>query len=912
MPKLNVPLLSYNRGLVSPKGLARVDVDRTRLSASRMNNWLPKSLGPMTIRPGTKYLGSTKNDSGAEFIEFVAAENETALLELTDNVMRVWVDDELITRPPVITPFAAFTDTGTWQHSGSSGGGTVIFADSGMVLDANMIGGIARATRKVAIADTGSQNKEHALAITIAKGPVTFRCGNDTGNDAYITETTLFQGTHNLAFTPSAADFHLTFQNDKDVDKVVSAILIDNDTGTNDTGAEKIMELVTPWAEADLNNIRYDQSADVVFVACDDVKQQRIERRGTGRSWSVVDYKPDNGPFIPGRTAPVKLKVGATFGNTTLTADQKFFKTTHVGAIFRLFHEGQSGVYSMGREDIFSDVWTVTGIGPGTERLSSIRTDFTDTGAIALRVQRSFDGPDEGFRTVTTIQHDTGEVNVSDTGDNLTVFYRLAIPTGDYENGSVLATVTYPGGGKTGICRVTGYTSETVVAVEVLERFSSTDWSSDWNEGRWSDRRGWPTSVQFFEGRLWWGGGSEIAGSVSDDYHNFDDETEGDAAPISRTIGKGPVANVVFMLSALRLLLGTSSSVLTVRSSGFDEPLTQSNSNAKPSETKGAANLRALLIDTRAVFVHRSGQRVFSLGYDANAGDYVGADFTKLVPDLLSAGVVSVAVQTFPDTRIHCVLGDGTVALLTYDAAEELLCWSTWSTDGVVERAMVLPGSGEDAIYYLVRRTINGATKRYLERWASEDECIGGTQTWLADCAVGVTGPSATVTAAHLKGEEVILWGDGVSHSPINNDLSQTAFVVDTGDGTITAPSSITSGVVGLPYQGDHVSTKLAYGAALGTALNQPKRVDHVGFILYKTHNKGLFYGSDSGHLTPLPRDHGGQPVTADLIHETFDVPSFPFQGSFNTDARVHLRCYAPHPVTVMATTVSLDTNDKL
>lgn len=908
MPKQNVPLLSFNRGLVSPKGLARVDVDRTRLSASRMENWLPKSLGPMTIRPGTKYLGSSKNDTGAEYIEFVAAENETALIELTNGIMRVWVDDALITRPSVATTFDDFGDTSLWEGTGSSGGGAISFNDTGMVLNGTNIGGIARATRKVALSDTGAINVEHALAIHIKRGPVTFRCGDDTGADNYISETTLFTGRHSLAFTPTAAEFHLTFQNAKDIEKHVGSVEIENDTGT----PAAVMELVTPWTANDLDNIRYDQSADVVFVACDDVRQQRIERRGTGRSWSVVDYRPDNGPFIPGRSAPIRLKVGATFGNTTLTADQKFFKSTQIGSIFRLFHSGQSGVYRFSRDDVYSDVWTVTGIGPGTERLSSIvTTGFTaDTGNCDLRVQRSFDGEFEGFRTVATIRSNT-TTNVSDTGDNLTVWYRLAIPTGDYDAGTPNAAVTYGGGGKTGICRVTSIQSETVANVEVLERFSSTDWSEDWNEGRWSDRRGYPTSVQLFEGRLFWGGGSEIFGSVSDDYHNFDDETEGDAAPISRTIGRGPVSKVTFMASALRLLLGTSSSVLTVRSSGFDEPLTQSNANAKPSETKGAANLRALLIDTRAVFVHRSGQRLYSLGYDSQAGDYVETDFTKLVPDLLEAGVISIAVQTFPDVRVHCVLADGTVALLTYDEAEEILCWSTWRTNGFVERAMVLPGADEDAIYYLIRRTINGHTKRYLERWASETECVGGTLTWLADSAIEITGPTSIVTAAHLAGEECIVWADGASQSPVNNDLSQTKFTSDTGAGQFNASGTITSGIVGLPYQGDQVSTKLAYGAAVGTALNQPKRVDHVGFILYKTHNNGLFFGSDSGNLNPLPRQFKGADVDPTLIHQSYDVASHPFPGKFDTDARIHLRCYAPHPVTVMAATPSVDTNDK-
>ena len=65
MPRQNVPLLSFNRGIISPKALARVDLDRTRLSAEIMRNWLAKTQGAMTLRPGTKHFGSSLNDTGA-------------------------------------------------------------------------------------------------------------------------------------------------------------------------------------------------------------------------------------------------------------------------------------------------------------------------------------------------------------------------------------------------------------------------------------------------------------------------------------------------------------------------------------------------------------------------------------------------------------------------------------------------------------------------------------------------------------------------------------------------------------------------------------------------------------------------------------------------------------------------------
>src|SRR3990167_2865064 len=103
MARANVPLLGFNRGLISPEALARVDLDRTKLSAEVYTNWLPKTQGAMRIRPGTKHLGASRNDTGAFFVEFVAATDDTALIELTHEKMRIWIDDELLSRPHVET-----------------------------------------------------------------------------------------------------------------------------------------------------------------------------------------------------------------------------------------------------------------------------------------------------------------------------------------------------------------------------------------------------------------------------------------------------------------------------------------------------------------------------------------------------------------------------------------------------------------------------------------------------------------------------------------------------------------------------------------------------------------------------------------------------------------------------------------
>jgi hypothetical protein len=1131
MARQNVPLLAFQRGIISPKSLARVDLDRTRLSAETMTNWLPKTQGPMTLRPGTKFIGSSFNDSGAEFLEFIASADDLALLELTNDTgsglgtMRSWQgsdahDLSLLGRPAVDTT-VALTDTGwvngstggvisfgdgtdviptmtgpstagvtitassevtssveedfgpawfaaddsnstEWKDTGNAGGPggnalpswwnadfdtgantvdrkaitsysiravdfaggldnaptawrlitgnfdtgtfatdtgkwtledersgqtgwatserrsfTLPGADTGtvearrhwrlfftavdgdtelniaeiemftavsavqtqiqggsLVLNASSIGARAKYQKRVIVSDTGT---EHSLAIHVSRGPVTLRVGSTAGDDDYISEASLGTGYHNLAFTPTT-DFHVTVQSDALIDRIVNSLSI-GDSGT--------VEVRTPWTGNDLDNVRYDQSADVLFANCNGVRPQKIERRGTGRSWSVVDYAPDDGPFLSSPSSSAKLSVSHFYGNTKLNSDIPVFRSGHVGSLVRLFHEGQGGEWALGALDAKTDPIEVTGIGDtGTPNASNERRiTVSVTGAYAGRIaiERSFDGPDFGFKPITQnigqTQLDTGDTagtdtgtfsaNLDDTQDNISVHYRARMM--EYTSGAALVEFTYAGGSVTGRARITGYNSNTDVDIEVLSRFSDTGMTDNWQFGHWSEARGFPTANRLHGGRLAHAQGGSIFLSASDDFENFDVSVEGDAAPIIRTIGSGPVDNIHFLMSVLRLLVGTAGSELTVKSSSLDEPLTPSNSSIVPFSTQGSANVRAVALDTRAIMVQRSKQRVFELGPAQNTlADYEAFELTLLVPDLLAAGVVSIAVQRQPDTRIHCVLGDGRVGILTYEPNEEVIAWSIFESDTgtspLVERAMVLPGIEEDAVYYHIRRTINGSHKRYLEKWALESECLGDTGlSYLMDCAVIFgTGSSQALTfadaAEHLGGESVVAWGDLDSGSTPFVDLSpgigslQTRYTLDTGgDLTLSGlTDGVSQGVLGLPYKATWKSSKLAYAAEMGSALGQVKRVPQASLILYKTHQSGIQFGAkDTGELDSLSGRIDGKVIDVDTIHETLDQVAVPVPGTYETDPRLILRAASPRPATVLAVVPTVGTNEK-
>jgi hypothetical protein len=300
-----------------------------------------------------------------------------------------------------------------------------------------------------------------------------------------------------------------------------------------------------------------------------------------------------------------------------------------------------------------------------------------------------------------------------------------------------------------------------------------------------------------------------------------------------------------------------------------------------------------------------------------------------LVPDLLAAGIVSIAIQRQPDTRLHVVLADGTVGVLTYEPQEEVVCWSTWAGDtgtgAAVEKVAILPGTGEDAVFYHIRRTINGATKRYLEKWAKESECTGDSGLcWLMDSAVSFSDTGRTTAfngvASHLVGESVVAWGDLDTGSTPYVDLSpdvsgvQTRWSIDTGgDLTLTGlTDGVHHGVLGLPYRAPWTSTKLAYAAEAGTALAQMKRTDKVGVLVYRQHQNGLFIGNDTGNLDPLPRMYEGASVDPDYIYQAADLLAMPVPNRWATDPRLTVVAKSPRPATVLALVPSVATNERV
>lgn len=898
MARQKTALLAFNRGLVSRLGLARIDLKRVAMSAEVYTNFMPRVLGSMMLRPGLQHLGSTADNNTAYFLPFVFSIADKALLELTDFLLRVWIDGALVTRPAVtttITNGTFLTDLTGWTDA-DEGSAASTWATGGYM---QLVGtGTQAAYRYQSVNPGANANIQHALHVVIERGPVIFRVGSTSAGDDYVSETTLDTGVHSLAFTPTGT-FYVQFLSRLQRITLVDECVIE---------AAGVMEVEAPWAEADLDSVRADQSGDVVFVACDGYQQWKIERRAE-ESWSVALYQPEDGPFRIANVGPITMTASVLSGNGTLTASAPYFKSTHVGALFALTSTGQTVTLVASALNDATDEIVVDGV--GTDRAFTIVLSGGFAGGRTVILQRSFDNSTWVAVSGKSWTADTTE-SYNDGLDNEIVYYRLLLSVVG-SAGNTTMTLQIATGTNRGIGRVTAYTSSTLVSVEVLDSFGSTSATDDWEEGEWSDRRGFPTSVALYESRLVWAGRDRAIASASDDFYGYDLTAEGDSAALSRTIGSGPVDNITWLMPLQRLLMGGQGAEFSLRSTSFDEPLTPTNANIKKASTQGSARVQGVPIDARGVFVQRGGTRVYELAVDGESLDYNSNHLTALVPTIGAPGIVRIGVQRQPDTRVHCVRSDGTACVMVYDRIENVICWveiTSPGATGLIEDVVILPGdegSEEDEVYYVVKRTINATTKRFLEKWALESECVGGTLNKQVDCfEVFTNSPaSATVTGlTHLVGATVVVWADGLCLKDADGDI-QTFVVNGSGEITLTNEGEqyvATTGVVGPAYTAQWQSAKLAQVATeLGVPLNDHKGIKGMGLILADYHPQGLRFGRDFTNMDDLPQVVEGSRVDLDDVEAALETDIIVFPGDWETDARVCLEANAPRPVTVLA-----------
>lgn len=203
----------------------------------------------------------------------------------------------------------------------------------------------------------------------------------------------------------------------------------------------------------------------------------------------------------------------------------------------------------------------------------------------------------------------------------------------------------------------------------------------------------------------------------------------------------------------------------------INEDITPTSINVKPQSFVGASSVDPLVTNTSLVFAAARGGHVRELGYSQDAGGYITNDLSLRATHLFDQRtIVDSALQRAPYPICWFVSSSGLLLGCTYLPEQNIAAWHRHSTQGVFESIAVVAEGEEDAIYAIVRRTINGEQTRYVERIGDR----AFSQANASDCffvdAGGVyTGPTTAVISSglgHLEGELVSILADGAVQAP--------------------------------------------------------------------------------------------------------------------------------------------------
>lgn len=359
----------------------------------------------------------------------------------------------------------------------------------------------------------------------------------------------------------------------------------------------------------------------------------------------------------------------------------------------------------------------------------------------------------------------------------------------------------------------------------------------------------YPAAVTFFEQRLAMGGTIENPAGVwlgqSANYENF-----GSSEPIKASDAitfriRSKERNQVRALSEMRGLGVFSSAGEFVVSGGSEDFLTPSNINVKKQGNRGSSNMvQPINVGDVTLFAQARGCVVRDFSYEFANDSFVGRDLTVMARHLFNKGrkIVSWAYSQSPHSIVWAILDNGQCVSLTYMREHEVWAWTRHETAGLFEAVNVVPEDEEDAVYFIVKRRVQGTDQRFIERLHTR-LITNATDGFFVDSGLTYSGsPQTTVTGLHhLEGETVVACADG----NVFTNLTVT-------DGKVTLPQAASLIHVGKSYEAMLKTLDLDLGAmqGLGSTSGRLKSVAAVTMKVEET--RGIWVGPREDKLTEL------------------------------------------------------------
>jgi len=657
---------SLTSGEWSPKAFGRFDLDQYKSAVKKLENFLVRQLGGGLFRPGTRYVAGTKSDGVARIFPFQHEADEDYVVEAGDLYFKIYennADNVNITQNTSPYPLAQ-SDTYVKATTKSTTSYWPYFATDPSL---SVTGNSALAGWLSSNGTTTNQRFHIDLGSAKIVTRIYYENYHASGEGENI-------GVQNFTFWGSntASDFaDLTYAND----------------GT--------------WVE-----LTTDISAFVEHPAEDAASPQYVEvTNSTAYRYYAFKFADNwgHGSYMGVR----RLELKATVLSTEI-------ETTYAEAdLFDLHYAQNNDVMYIVHPDYAPRKLSRTGATSfAIEDVSFKRGPLRDTNITATTITPSADAG----AGITL----TASGNIFDE-DHVGSLWRI----------------------KDGMVEITDYTNATTVTATVQAEpdGSAGDLNTgpaattDWAEGAFSAYRGYPATVAFHDQRLYYGRTAsepqKFWGSYVGAYDSFDTTATTDDYSFAYEVATEQRNAIRWMVSGIGVLsIGTTGGTFSASASETAEPITPTNIMVTRDTNYGCAILPPKRISSLLYYVQRDFQKMRELSYSFELDSQISNDMTLFSEHILRDGtsVVDLAHQQSPNDRIWCVRGDGTIAALTRNPEQEVMGWSRIIAgydamgDGEFESICVIPKSeSDDQIWVVVKRNINGSTRRFIEYFTTEN-----------------------------------------------------------------------------------------------------------------------------------------------------------------------------------------------
>lgn len=362
-----------------------------------------------------------------------------------------------------------------------------------------------------------------------------------------------------------------------------------------------------------------------------------------------------------------------------------------------------------------------------------------------------------------------------------------------------------------------------------------------WRWGSWNDEN-YPAVVAFHENRLAFASSPSFPQTLwmskSGDYYNFaptdEDSVVLDDNGITYAFASREVNKITWIASSGTFVIGTQGEEWIVRATSLQDAITPANINFHTQTPFGSKDTTPILIGNSIIFLQRSGNVLRDYFYDFSSDRFNGKDISILSEHILRQknGAVEMAFQQEPSKLIWFATGDGSLVSLTFEKDQDIYAWANHQLGGAdveVESIVAIPSSDNsyDQVYMIVKRTIDGGIKRYVEILEQEFDSADPVDQFFVDSGLSYSGSATnTVTGLdHLEGETVKIMADGT----VRGDQTVTS-------GAITFNGDAATVVhVGLSFMPVVGILPLEAGASSGTAQGKTKRIYGVTVRVNKT-----------------------------------------------------------------------------